>query len=236
MKKVEYAKKFGVLINQRFFDPNNRKAYDEDGTEYDREVEEFIVKKCYICQTVVNNTSGTPLELQVLLDIPRGTIPLRSHEYTQIINISIPPYSSQSFERHFYIPEEGKYEIYPSNASRGSTIIAKANVVPPIVVKKVWSINKLESFEDILRSGDKDQVITFLEKRNIFDPNTFKPTEILWMLKEKDFYYKIIDILRKRSYFNTSIWEFAFLHNDLPTIQEFISQNSNQTTFTPISF
>lgn len=154
----------------------------------------------------MNNTSGTPLELQVLLDIPNGTIPLRSHEYTQIINISISPYSSQSFERYFYIPEEGKYEIYPSNASRGSTIIGKANRVPAITAKKVWSINKLESFEDILRSGDKDQVITFLEKRNIFDPNIFKPTEILWMLKEKDFYYKIIDILRKRSYFNTSIW------------------------------
>lgn len=38
VKKLDYAKKFGVLINQRFFDPNNRKAYDEDGTEYDREV------------------------------------------------------------------------------------------------------------------------------------------------------------------------------------------------------
>jgi hypothetical protein len=56
---------------------------------------------------VINNTSGTPLELQVLLDIPRGTIPLRSHEYTQIVNIRIDPYSSQSYERHFYIPEEG---------------------------------------------------------------------------------------------------------------------------------
>jgi hypothetical protein len=132
----------------------------------------------------VNNTSGTPLELQILLDIPNGTIPLRSHEYTQIINISISPYSSQSFERHFYIPEEGEYEIYPSNASRGSTIIAKANKVPLIKAKKVWTINKLESFEDILRSGDKEQVITFLETRNIFDSNIFKPTEILWMLKE----------------------------------------------------
>lgn len=34
VKKVEHVKKFGVLINQRFFDPNNRIAYEEDGTEY----------------------------------------------------------------------------------------------------------------------------------------------------------------------------------------------------------
>jgi len=42
-------------------------------------VEEFVVKKPYIAQTVVTNTSGTPLELQILLDIPKGTIPLQSH-------------------------------------------------------------------------------------------------------------------------------------------------------------
>jgi hypothetical protein len=32
VKKLEYFKKFGVLINQRFFDPNNKVAYEEDGT------------------------------------------------------------------------------------------------------------------------------------------------------------------------------------------------------------
>lgn len=36
VKIVDHAKKFGVLINQRFFDPSNRKAYEEDGTEYDK--------------------------------------------------------------------------------------------------------------------------------------------------------------------------------------------------------
>ena len=52
-------------------------------------MEEFVVNKPYICQTVVTNTSGTPLELQILVDIPQGTIPLRSHEYTQISNITL---------------------------------------------------------------------------------------------------------------------------------------------------
>lgn len=61
VKQEEFQKKFGVLINQRFFDPNNRVAYEEDGTEYEREVEEFVIKKGYVCQTVINNTSGTPL-------------------------------------------------------------------------------------------------------------------------------------------------------------------------------
>lgn len=36
LKKVELTKKFGVIINQRFFDPSSPKAFEEDGTEYDR--------------------------------------------------------------------------------------------------------------------------------------------------------------------------------------------------------
>jgi hypothetical protein len=61
LKKVECTKKFGVIMNQRFFDPSSPKAYEKDGTEYDREVDEFIVNKEYALQTVVSNTSGTPL-------------------------------------------------------------------------------------------------------------------------------------------------------------------------------
>lgn len=60
----------------------------------EREVTEFVVKKAYISQTVVTNTSGFPLELQILLDIPRGTIPLRGHEYTQINSLTLEPFSS----------------------------------------------------------------------------------------------------------------------------------------------
>ena len=43
---------------------------------------------------MTNNTSGTTLELQVLLDIPKGTLPLKRYENTQITNISLDPYIS----------------------------------------------------------------------------------------------------------------------------------------------
>jgi hypothetical protein len=66
-------------MSQRFSDPKDKYIYEEDGTEIEREVEEFIPNKTYITQTVISNTSVTPLELQVLLDIPSGAIPLKSH-------------------------------------------------------------------------------------------------------------------------------------------------------------
>lgn len=79
VKELNYADKFGVLINQRFFNPDERYTYEDDGTQIQKLVDEFIVKKSYSLQTVVTNTSGTNLELQLLMDIPSGAIPLMSH-------------------------------------------------------------------------------------------------------------------------------------------------------------
>jgi len=59
------------------------------------------------------------------MDIPEGSIPLRSHEQTQILNVSIPAYNTKTFEREFYFPKEGKYHVYPANVSRNKIIISK---------------------------------------------------------------------------------------------------------------
>ena len=83
-----------------------------------------MTKKPYIAKTIVTNTSGTVLELQILMDIPQGTIPLKSFENTQILNIILEPYVSKSYERYFYGPEEGTFSIYPNNACRNSSIIS----------------------------------------------------------------------------------------------------------------
>ena len=77
------------------------------------------------------------------MDIPSGAIPLLSHEYVQIINATVNAYSTISFERTFYFPSEGKYEIYPANASRNNVVIAKAKKLTKLEVKTKPSINKL---------------------------------------------------------------------------------------------
>lgn len=231
LKAVEHTKKFGVLMNQRFFDPANRKAYEEDGTEYDREVEEFVIRHEYLLQTVVSNTSGTPLELQLMLDIPRGALPLRSNEYTRIANVSLQPFSFQSFERYFYFPEEGTYEVCPSNAARGSIVIAKGSPLPSIVVKKTYSTNRWESYEDVLRSGDKEKLLTYMEQRNIFDSKVFRPYEILYLLKDADFYSRVMSVMRKRCYFDRRVWGFGFLHGDLEAVREIVALNDSEALF-----
>ena len=142
-----------------------------------------------------------------------------THEYTQIINTSIPAFSTQSFQRLFYFPKEGDYSFYPSNACWDKTVIAKANEQERLVVKKQVTKKNLKSFTDVIRSGTEEEILTFLREKNIFDTNMFVPAQILWMLKDKKTFSEIIELMRDRGYYTNEIWQYGFLHEDVQAIQ-----------------
>jgi len=119
----------------------------------------------------------------------------------------------------FYCPSEGEYPSYPSNACRGSSIIYRCARKPNIVVKRYLTTNKLESFNDILSSADNAKIIEYIKTKNLMDRNVFSPEAILWLLKDKAVYEKVLGCLRERKYYNFNIWSFAFYHNDIKTIR-----------------
>ena len=188
VKQQPYNKRITVLMNQRFFNPDDRHFYEDDGTQVEKEVKEFVRRRPYSVQTLITNTSGNNLELQVLVDIPKGSIPLESHEYTQIKSITLSPYTTESVERKFYFPEVGKYKFYPANACKGNEIIAKAGSMQEILVAEAESGGSMETFEDVLKSGSKENILEYVRTKNIFDSKIFKANSILWMMKDKEFF------------------------------------------------
>jgi len=53
-------------------------------------------------------------------------------------------------------------------------------------------VKKIDTFKNVLKSGEKKLILEFLENKNIFDPNIFDPSLLLWMLKDKKFYNQTI--------------------------------------------
>ena len=143
------------------------------------------MKKPYCLQTLITNTSGTPLELQILIDLPQGSLPLKSHEYTQIVNKRIDPYVTTSLDRYFYFPHAGEYNLYPANACRKDIVIGKAEQLEKLKVVEFETKNKAESLSDILKTGNQKDVLEFLESKNIFDSRQFTPDSFFWMLEDK---------------------------------------------------
>lgn len=226
---MEFNSKYGILINQRFSDPVDEFSYEEDGTAIEKSVEEFIKDKPYYLQTVITNTSTANLELQVLIDIPEGSIPLGSNETTQVTSQNIGSYQTLSFQRVFYFPQSGSFNLYPANASKNRQVISKANTLEKIVVKDQRTNKKLETLNDVLVSGSKADVLNFLKTKNIFDGTVFNPSSILWLLKDKEMFNEIISILKSRSYYSNDVLQFGFLHKDSTVIREFILESLSNT-------
>jgi hypothetical protein len=213
-KPVAYEKKYGVLISQRFFDPSNQFDFEEDGTKLEKGVREFVKDKVYTFETVVTNTSVATLDLQILVDIPQGSIPIGSYEYTKIISEVINSYSVRNYQVSFYFPLSGTFSTYPANASKGGKIISKAERTEPVEVKDKLTVVQLESFTDVLRSGTQKDILNYVTEKNIFDPSVFQPDQILWMLKDKAFYEQLVGLLKGRRYIDANVWSFGLMHDD----------------------
>lgn len=81
----------------------------------------------------------------------------------------------------------------------------------------------LENVSDVVQSGDKKLILDYLATRSIQNSKLFRFSSIFWLLKDKDFYFKVIAILKKRLIFNRELWGFAFYHGDVETIADLIS-------------
>jgi hypothetical protein len=68
-------------------------------------------------------------------------------------------YSVKAYETNFYFPTSGNFHAYPSNVSKSSKIVAKAEQPDILVVHDKPTEKKLESFTDILRSGTEKDMI-----------------------------------------------------------------------------
>lgn len=77
----------------------------------------------------------------------------------------------------------------------------------------------MSSFDDILRSGNKEEILKFLENKNIFDSRIFDISNILWMLKDKAFFNAVIKIFRNRRIYYDNVWMFGIYHKDAEIIK-----------------
>lgn len=192
----------------------------------EKTVTSFIKNKVYNLKTIVTNISQSNLQLQILLDIPQGSIPVSSQEYTTINSESLSSYAINSYVINFYFPESGTFKIYPSNVSKKGEVIARAEPYGVILVKDELVSQNLNDLRGILDSGTAKDVLNFLRDKNIFDPNIFNFDSIMWMLKDKEFFKSVIQILKSRFYYNPSIWSFGLLHDDVETVSEYLSFRS----------
>ncbi|CAD8142905.1 unnamed protein product [Paramecium octaurelia] len=235
MKEIKEGKaqlRQDILIAQRFFDPIDRYIISEDDPELqlEKDVSECLIDKIYGCQVIITNCSSTRADYQVLVELPNGAIPVNTVFYTKSYTINCQPYTTQRIEYFFYFPKVGTFSVYPANVSRFGQVVCVAQEGQLKVVESK-SIQNLEAIDDILAKGSKDDILNFLSTKNIFNRNIFRAEEIRYLLKDKDFYLKVIAIYRKRRFSDFESLKFSIYHADKESMKELFLHNNCQDLF-----
>ena len=217
-----------ILVIHRFFE-NGKKGSEE-------RIREYLTHQIYGCEVIITNVSSNVQNFQVLWQIPEGALPVMNTNYQKSENKSLAAYSTMRFEFYFYFPKEGRFKQFPSNITIGEKVIAVANKCDFKVCVEQQE-DSYETFRDILISGDKKVILEFLKTKNLFkNEHGFNFSDLYWMLEDKDFCLKVIDVLRERRIYDSGVWSYAFKHYDINGIKERIMSDKNFITRTGTFF
>ena len=211
-----------ILLNQNFFRLDDRFVHDGNRRLDKFETDEFLTGVAYGCQVVLTNPGSTPEELELLLQIPEGAIPLQASRETRGLPVQIEPFGTARFEFSFYFPEVGRFPHYPAHASRDGEQVASA---APMTLNAVAEPSRVDatSWEHISQTGGPEQVIEYLEGINLLRPDL---SRIAWRLRERPCFDAFISLLRRRHVYDHTLWSYSLYHLDASTSREYLSHAS----------
>ncbi len=99
-----------------------------------------------------------------------------------------------------------------------------AKHVPTIVVTVDKKANiQIKKVEDIILTGKKEDILNFLKEKDLCDKNVFNFNSIYWLLEDKPFFLEFINIMKSKSIFDYTTWQYSFKHEYVDGIMELLS-------------
>ncbi len=201
-----------LLISQNFFRADDR--YRQEGNEkFDKYVsDEFLSGVVYGANVVVTNPTSAPQKLTVLLQIPRGALPVNGSKTTDSPRLRLEPYTTKTLEYFFYFPAPAAQPLahYPVHVARDEQIVGSAKPFVFKVVKQLSEVDKA-SWDYVSQYGSEQEVFTFLDQNNAERLNIER---VAWRARRSaDFFRKLIGMLEKRHVFSEPIYRYAVIHN-----------------------
>lgn len=221
-----------VLVGQDFFLPEQRTTV-VDGVERERYVAgEFLTGRPYGCRVVVTNPSSSSIDLQVLLQIPEGAIPLENSFATKGIPVVIGPYGTQAREMLFYFPEPGTFIDYPVHAGKDDVLLGAADAVTLTVVDELTT-EDTDSWEWISQNADLPSLLNYLGQSN---PRTIDLSQIAWRMSDRASFDAIRVELSRRNVFHPTLWQYAVKHRASDATAEYLGMNGEMLSRVGESF
>jgi hypothetical protein len=214
-----------ILVRQTFF-PAQQRYSEVNGRQIENSITDgiFSPRTAYGSSLIIVNPTGETRQVQILWQIPTGSLPLEGKPATDSVTIELQPYGNEQINMSFYFPEAGEFTCYPFHVSQNDTVLA-APQVPVMRVTEESTSTAEDYFYELADDGDAEKLLEFLRTKSLFDDN-HDLYYILWRLKDKAFYDRVIAILNDRLYFDEEVFSFAFYHRDQANIRRYLENSS----------
>jgi len=231
-----------VVVNRDLFRVDDR-FVKKDNEKVEKYISgELQTRAVYGAKAVVTNSSSAKRKLNVQLEIPEGAIPVgsgRSHDkrydarryperYKSIIfdnglysssqATSVDAYSSKILEYYFYFPTAGDFELAGVVVSEEDVIVGKSELSKLLVTTESSTVDT-SSWEYVSQYGTEEQVLKYLETQNLRDT---KLELIAWRMRHKEFFTKVISLLRQNHVFDETLWSYGVEHKDEQAVEELL--------------
>jgi autotransporter-associated beta strand protein len=207
-----------LLVSQSFFRHGDR--YRMEGNEkFEKYVSaEFLTGVTYGANVVVTNPTSSRVKAAVLLQIPQGALPILGSKATDSKQVRLEPYTTQTFEYHFYFPAVSakagvKFAHFPVNVGGAAAKPMEFNVVA-----KLTQVDKA-SWDYVSQNSTEAEVFAFLEQNNL---EALDFERVAWRCKQGDFYMKLVGFMNQHHVVNEAVFRYALLHNDSSTSREWL--------------
>ena len=217
------ATRSAVLIGQSYFRADER--YEWDGAE-NREKSvtgELIAGVVYRCHVVVTNPTSARQKLDVLLQIPRGAIPVDLGFFTRTTPLDLEPYGTRSVEYGFYFPRPGRWSHFPAHVTRAGELLAWAEPRELEVVKEPSSLDP-SSWSYVSQHGTVDDVLAFLDRTNLGRVDLGR---MAWRMHDRTAFERITARLAARHTYHDGLWRYALAHHDRARAAEWLRQQES---------
>ena len=210
-----------ILVSQNFYRPTDR-FRDENGERHDKFVTgEFVVHTAYGCQVVVTNPTSSRQKLNILVQLPVGSVPLANGQFTKSVPLDLEPYRTHTLDYLFYFPKPGQFSHFPVHVSKNEQHLASASATTFNVVATPTK-QDTTSWDYVSQHGSNEEVLAFMNRENVRALNMEK---IAFRMKERSFFEATTRLLQDRHLFHPTLWSYGIFHADTTTARQYLAHS-----------
>jgi len=226
-------------ISTNYFDPNQPTAI-VDGQVVDRFLlpkdTMFKTGKVYGCRAVITNVSSTNQTVELLMQIPGGSIPVRgtgdSGFRTKNFHISIPAFDTHKKEYYFYWPSPGGFDHWPAHINKNDFTVGFSSM--PTSVRVLDNpAEVVDNYVAYCEVGNTDKILEYLNEvgktKKLYDVDLalMRPT----CLNDYDFWRNILNFLLYKNIYVDKLWSVsltvALTEDASPFLGQYLARNKD---------